>query len=79
VPDNSVRFLPKGVRVAMHIYRCFFLDDQQLIKGAEIIEAEALREAVSRALESFEARPQYSSVEIWFGANRIYQAEREKP
>jgi hypothetical protein len=55
-----------------------FFDDQQHIKGAEIIEAAALREAVSRALESFEARPQHRSVEIWFGANRIYQAEREE-
>jgi hypothetical protein len=34
---------------------------------------------VSIALKSFEARPQHHSVEIWFGANRIHTAERERP
>ena len=62
----------------MRSYRCFFLDDEQHIKGAEIIEAEALGKAINRALASFKARPQHHSVEIWFGANRIYQAEREE-
>ena len=58
----------------MRSYRCYFLNDRDQIQASEIIEAQALREAIDRALAMLKARPQHHAVEIWEGARRVYPA-----
>jgi hypothetical protein len=59
----------------MHIYRCFFLNEADRIKAAEIIEADAVSEAIDKALVMLRERPQHRTVEIWEGGRRLYRAE----
>ena len=59
---------------AMPSYRCYFLNDQDHIQAYESIEADALGEAVDRALAMLKARPQHRRVELWQGARRLYPA-----
>jgi len=61
----------------MHIYRCFFLNEGDHIKAAEIIEADAVGEAIDKALVMLRERPQRRSVEIWEGGRRLYRAEEQ--
>ncbi len=61
----------------MHIYRCFFLNEGDHIKAAEIIEADAVGEAIDKALVMLRERPQHRSVEIWEGGRRLYRAEEQ--
>ena len=58
----------------MHIYRCFFLDEDDHIKAAEIIEANAVSEAIDKACAMLRERPQHQAVEIWEGARKLYRA-----
>jgi len=58
----------------MPSYRCYFLNDQDHIQAYESIEADALGEAVDRALAMLKARPQHRRVELWQGARRLYPA-----
>jgi hypothetical protein len=58
----------------MHIYRCFFLDEGDHIKAAEIIEADAVSEAIERACVMLRERPQHRTFEIWEGARKLYRA-----
>jgi len=58
----------------MHIYRCYFLNEAELIQAFEVIEAASLREGIDRALAMLKARPQHRSVELWDGARRVYPA-----
>ncbi len=61
----------------MHIYRCFFLNEGDHIKAAEIIEADAVGEAIDKALVMLRERPQHRCVEIWEGGRRLYRAEEQ--
>ena len=61
-------------RRPMPVYRCYFLDDEDHIKAYESIEADALSEALERALAMLKARPQHHKVELWEGAKRRYPA-----
>ncbi len=61
----------------MHIYRCFFRNEGDHIKAAEIIEADAVGEAIDKALVMLRERPQHRSVEIWEGGRRLYRAEEQ--
>jgi hypothetical protein len=64
----------------MHVYRCFFLDEADHIKAAEIIEAEVIEEAIDRAHAMLRKQPQHRTVEIWDGPQRLYRApESETP
>jgi hypothetical protein len=57
----------------MHIYRCFFLSDGDHIKAVEIIEADAVSEAIDKAQIMLRERPQHRTVEIWEGARKLYR------
>jgi hypothetical protein len=59
----------------MHIYRCFFLNEGDHIKAAEIIEADAVGEVIDKARIMLRERPQHRTVEIWEGGRRVYRVE----
>lgn len=59
----------------MHVYRCFFLNESDHIKAAEIIEAELVDEAIDTAYLMLRERPQHRSVEIWEGRRRLYRVD----
>jgi hypothetical protein len=59
----------------MHVYRCFFLNEGDHIKAAEIIEADAIGEAIDKALAMLRERPQHRTVEIWEGGRRLYRGD----
>ena len=59
----------------MHIYRCFFLDGGDHIKAAEIIEADAVSEAIDKACAMLRERPQHRAGEIWEGGRKLYRAD----
>lgn len=56
----------------MHLYRCYFLNDENRIKDFENIEADVRDDAVRRALAMLTQRPQHRGIEIWQRANRVY-------
>ena len=58
----------------MHSYRCYFLNADDHIQSAEVIEAVGLTDAIDRALAMLKARPQHRTVELWQGAKRVYPA-----
>ncbi|HVH74748.1 MAG TPA: hypothetical protein VM755_07500 [Stellaceae bacterium] len=57
----------------MRTYRCFFLNEADHIKAAEIIEVEEIDDAVERARVMLRERPQHRTVEIWEGARMLYR------
>ena len=59
----------------MHIYRCFFLNESDHIKAAEVIEADAIGEVIDKVLVMLRERPQHRTVEIWEGGRRLYRAD----
>lgn len=59
----------------MHIFRCFFLDEADHIKAAEIIEAEAVGEAIEKVRAMLRERPQHRGVELWEGGRKFYRAD----
>jgi hypothetical protein len=59
----------------MHVYRCFFLNELDQIKAAEIIEADELGEAIDQALAMLRERAQHRGVEIWEGGRKLYPAD----
>jgi hypothetical protein len=60
----------------MPSYRCYFLDEQGHVRAAEDIDADALSEAIERALAMLKERDHHRSVEVWDGANRLYPVTR---
>ncbi len=61
----------------MNFYRCFFLNEDDHIKAAEIIEADAVSEAIDKALVMLRERPEHRTVEIWEGGRRLYRADEQ--
>jgi len=61
---------------SMHIYRCFFLDEADHIKAAEIIEADAIKDVIAKVEAMLQARPQHRTIEIWEGGRRLYRGKR---
>ena len=60
----------------MHLYRCFFLNEDDHIKAVEIIEAGAVGEAIESALAMLRARPHHRAIELWEGARKLYPADQ---
>ena len=58
----------------MGIVRCYFLDENGHITGAENFEAETVDAAVTQGTKLAEKRPRCDSIEIWRGAERLYPA-----
>ena len=61
----------------MHIYRCFFLNEADHIKAVEIIESEAIGEAIEKLRAMLLKNPQHQKIEIWAGGRRLYRGERQ--
>jgi hypothetical protein len=59
----------------MQIYRCFFLSEDDHIEAAEIIEADAIGEAIDKALVMLQERPEHGTVELWEGERKLYRAD----
>ena len=54
-------------------FRCYFLDREGHIKGRTEIQADALSEAIERALELLTAHPEHHGIEVWSGLQRLYR------
>ena len=64
----------------MRVYRCYFLNDRDGVEGCENIEADALHEAIDRALALLRQQPKHhKAIEIWEGPHRLYPARRRRP
>jgi hypothetical protein len=55
----------------MYTFRCYFLDANDHIKAAEVIEAKALGEAIERGLAALR-ESRHQSLEIWEGARKVF-------
>ena len=55
----------------MAALRCYFLDDEGHIRNAEVIEAEALGEAIEKGLALLR-QSGHQSLEIWEGAKKVF-------
>jgi hypothetical protein len=62
---------------AMHVYRCYFLNQDDRIRAFENIEADALTEALDRAFALLREQPEHHAIEIWNGAIRVYRGQAE--
>jgi hypothetical protein len=61
---------------ALPSYRCFFIGHDDHIAGPpEVIEADALGEAIDLALAMLQARPHHRGIELWEGAKRLYPVQ----
>lgn len=58
----------------MGLVRCYFLDENGHIIGAENFEAETVDAAISFGTELAEKRQRCDSIEIWRGAERLHPA-----
>jgi len=63
----------------VRVYRCYFLNERDRIEAYENIEADALQEAVDRALALLRLHKQHTANEIWEGPHRLYPARRRRP
>ena len=55
----------------MPTFRCYFLDDKDHIQNAEVIDAEALDEAIEKGLILLR-RSRHQSLEMWEGATKVF-------
>jgi hypothetical protein len=58
-------------------YLCCFLDRNQGLGAAEMIDANELSDAIDKALTMLQARPHYQGVELWEGGKRVYPRPRD--
>ena len=63
----------------MRVFRCYFLNGRDRIEASENIEAQALEEAIDRALALLRQQPKRKAIEIWEGPNRLYPPRRRRP
>jgi hypothetical protein len=52
-------------------FRCYFLDDEGHIRNAEVIEANALSDAIEQGLALLR-RSSHPHMEIWDGATKVF-------
>jgi len=52
-------------------FRCYFLDTDNHIRAAEIIEAKGLGDTIERGLVLLRQSP-YQDLEIWEGATKVF-------
>jgi hypothetical protein len=57
----------------MPTFPCYFLDDEDHIRSAEVIDAKALGDAIEKELMSLR-RSRHPSVEIWEGATKVFRS-----
>ena len=55
----------------MPTFRCYFLDENDHIRAAEVFDAATRDEAIEKATASFE-RSQFQAIEIWDGATKVW-------
>ena len=63
----------------MRVSRCYFLNGRDRIEAFENIEAQALDEAVGRALALLRRQPKHKAIEIWEGPHQLFPARRRRP
>ena len=56
----------------MRVYRCFFFDETDHIKTAEIIDADVLTDAIDFAQVMLKHRSYDRAVELWEGGRKVY-------
>lgn len=56
----------------MPSYRCYFLDGKNHIAAVEEIEAEAVTDAIDKALAMLRQRPHHRGIEVWDRAIKLY-------
>ena len=61
----------------MPIFRCYFVDRKDRVRGTTEIEAPSLGEAVNQAREELKTRRERLSFEIWQGAQRVHPERRD--
>ena len=52
-------------------FRCYFLDTDNRIRAAEVIDAQGLGEAIEKGLAMLRQSP-YPAIEIWEGAMKVF-------
>ena len=55
----------------MASFRCYFLDDKDHIRAAQVIDAKALGEAIEKGLALLRESP-HQALEIWEGATKVF-------
>src|SRR6266478_572769 len=70
------RLTDGGVRMAG--YRCYFLDTDDSIFRAEIIEADSDHAALRNAQEILRSRPSCDAIEIWHLTRRVCKIPTSK-
>ena len=55
----------------MASFRCYFLDADDHIRAAQVIEAEGLGAAIEKGLAMLRQSP-YQGLEIWEGATKVF-------
>ena len=55
----------------MASFRCYFLDSDDHIRAAEVIEAKALGEAIEKGLAMLR-QSRFEGLEIWEGATKVF-------
>ena len=63
----------------MRVFRCHFTNARDRIETSETIEAQALDEAIDRALALLRQQPKHRAIEIWEGPNRLYPPRIRRP
>ena len=63
----------------MRVFRFHFLNAPGRIETFETIEAQALDEAIDRALALLRQQPKHKAIEIWEGPNRLYPPRIRRP
>ena len=63
----------------MRVFRCYFVNGRDGIEAHENIEAQALDEAIDRALALLRKHPAHKGIEIWDGPHRLYPARKRRP
>jgi hypothetical protein len=66
-----------GNAVMPATFRCYFLDPDNRIQAAEIIDAKGLGEAIEKGLAMLR-QSRYPAIEIWEGAMKVFPVSTER-
>jgi hypothetical protein len=60
------------------IYRCCFLDGNDIVDALEEIEADTLLDAIDQAKAMLRQRSHHEAVEVWLGNKCAYRARQDR-
>jgi hypothetical protein len=58
-------------------FRCYFLDADNRIRAAEIIDAKGLDDAIEKGLAMLR-QSRYPAIEVWEGATKVFPVGTER-